>query len=68
MGGRNSSSRQPPFTVGRCDNYSPNYVYLGVVVTQLPLRIEYHEVTTGLHTKSPSDVVTGDLASHTLVA
>jgi hypothetical protein len=78
MGGHNSqapfgnmvSPPRPPFTTGqfRCDNYSPNYGYLRVVVTQQQLRIEYHDATTGLNSKSPSDVVTVDLASHTLVA
>jgi len=78
MGGHNSqapfgtmvSPPRPPFTIGqfRCDNYSPNYGYLRVVVTKQQLRIEYHDATTGLNSKSPSDVVTVDLASHTLVA
>ncbi|MFZ0980818.1 MAG: hypothetical protein WAN23_15555 [Candidatus Acidiferrales bacterium] len=36
-------------------------------VNQEQLRIEYHDATTGLNSKSPSDVVTVDLASHTLV-
>ena len=78
MGGHSSqapfgtmvSPPRPPFTTGqfRCDNYSPNYGYLRVVVTQQQLRIEYHDATTGLNSKSPSDVVTVDLASHNLVA
>ena len=78
MGGHNAtppfgkmvSPPRPPFTVGqfRCDNYSPNYGYLRVVVTQQQLRIEYHDATTALVSKSPSDAVTVDLASHTLVA
>jgi hypothetical protein len=78
MGGHNSqppfgklvSPPRPPFTIGqfRCDNYSPNYGYLRVVVTEQQLCIEYHDATTGLASKSPSDVVTVDLASHTLVA
>ena len=78
MGGHNSqapfgklvSPPRPPFTTGqfRCDNYSPNYGYLRVLVTQQQLRIEYHDATTGLNSKSPSDMVTVDLASHNLVA
>ncbi len=78
MGGHSSqapfgtmiSPPRPPFTAGqfRCDNYSPNYGYLRVVVTQQQLRIEYHDATTGLNSKSPSDVVTVNLASHNLVA
>jgi Calcineurin-like phosphoesterase/Iron/zinc purple acid phosphatase-like protein C len=77
MGGHNSQPPfgkmvlppRPPFTIGefRCDNYSANYGYLRVVVTQQQLRIEYHDATTGLNSKSPSDVATVDLASHTLV-
>jgi hypothetical protein len=68
--GKMVSPPRPPFTVGqfRCDNYSPNYGYLRVVITPQQLRIEYHDATTGLSSKSPSDVVTVDLASHTLVA
>jgi Calcineurin-like phosphoesterase/Iron/zinc purple acid phosphatase-like protein C len=77
MGGHNSqapfgkmvSPPRPPFTIGefRCDNYSANYGYLRAVVTAQQLRIEYHDATTGLNSKSPSDVVTVGLASHTLV-
>jgi hypothetical protein len=68
--GKMVSPPRPPFTTGqfRCDNYSPNFGYLRVVVTAQQLRIEYHDATTGLSSKSPSDVVTVDLASHTLVA
>jgi len=78
MGGHNSQPPfgkmvlppRPPFTIGefRCDNYSANYGYLRVVVNEQQLRIEYHDATTGLNSKAPSDVVTVDLASHTLVA
>jgi len=77
MGGHNSSPPfgkmvsppRPPFTIGqfRCDNYSPNYGYLRVVVTPERLRIEYHDATTGLQSKSPSDVATVDLAGHRLM-
>lgn len=77
MGGHNSeapfgklvSPPRTPFTIGqfRCDNYSANYGYLRVVVTQQQLRIEYHDATTGLQSKSPSDTVTVNLATHTLV-
>jgi hypothetical protein len=78
MGGHNSqppfgkliSPPRAPFAIDqfRCDNYSANYGYLRVVVTQQQLRIEYHDATTGLQSKAPSDVVTVDLASHKLVA
>jgi hypothetical protein len=68
--GKMVSPPRPGFTVGqfRCDNYSPNYGYLRVVVTSEQLRIEFHDVTTGLTSKSPSDTVTVDLASHKLIA
>ena len=78
MGGHSSQSPfgkllsppRTPFTIGqfRCDNYSANYGYLRVVVTQQQLRIEYHDATTGLQSKSPSDIVIVNLATHTLVA
>lgn len=78
MGGHNSqppfgkmvSPPRPGFSVGqfRCDNYSPNYGYLRLVVTPDKLRIEYHDATTGLTSKAPSDVVSVDLTSHKLVA
>jgi hypothetical protein len=74
MGGHNSeapfgelvSPPRTPFTIGqfRCDNCSANYGYLRVV-TQQQLRIEYHDATTGLQSKSPSDTV--NLATYTLV-
>jgi hypothetical protein len=68
--GKMVSPPRPGFTVGqfRCDNYSSNYGYLRVVVTRQQLRIEYHDVTAGLSSKSPADIVTIDLASHKLVA
>jgi len=78
MGGHNAqppfgkmvSPPRAPFTIGefRCDSYSTNYGYLRITATSQQLRIEYHDATTGLSSKSPSDVVTVDLASHTLVA
>jgi hypothetical protein len=77
MGGHNSqapfgklvSPPRTPFTIGqfRCDNYSANYGYLRVVVTQQQLRVEYHDATTGLQSKAPSDTVIVNLATHTLV-
>ncbi|HEX4001057.1 MAG TPA: metallophosphoesterase [Candidatus Acidoferrales bacterium] len=78
MGGHNAqppfgkmvSPPRPPFTMGefRCDNYSTNYGYLRITATTQQLRIEYHDATSGLSSKSPSDVVTVELVSHTLVA
>lgn len=35
-------------------------------MTQQQLRIEYHDATMGLQSKSPSDIVTVNLATHTL--
>jgi hypothetical protein len=51
----------------QCENYSQNYGYLRVVVTPQQLRIEFHDATTGLASKSPSDVVTVDLATRQIV-
>jgi hypothetical protein len=77
MGGHNSqppfgkmvSPPRPGFLVGQfwCENYSANYGYLRVVVSQTQLQIEYHDVTSGLASKSPADVVKVDLSSHRLV-
>jgi len=77
MGGHSSqppfgklvSPPRPPFAMGefQCENYSQNYGYLRVVVTPQQLRIEFHDATTGLASKSPSDVVAVDLASHQIV-
>jgi hypothetical protein len=68
--GKMVSPPRAPFTTGqfRCDNYSPNYGYLRVTVTPTQMRIEYHDATTGLTSKAPSDVATVDLATRTLVA
>jgi hypothetical protein len=40
-----------------------HYGYLRIVVTQAQLRIEYHAISDGSFTKSPSDYVTVDLAT-----
>ena len=68
--GKMVSPPRAPFTIGqfRCDNYSPNYGYLRVTVTPTQMRIEYHDASTGLTSKAPSDVVTVELATRTLVA
>jgi len=68
MGGHNIKSPfgklatppRPPFQSGqfRCENYSVQYGYLRVVADEKLLRIEFHDVTTGVASKSPSDVVT----------
>jgi hypothetical protein len=45
-----------------------DYGYLRIVVNEQQLRIEFHPAQVGQVFKSPSDVVTVDLASHTMVA
>ena len=48
------------------ENYdSTDYGYLRVVVTAATLRIEFHPESDGGTTKTPNDVVTVTLASHT---
>jgi len=43
------------------ERYFANYGYLGILVTSNLMRIEFHEVSSGLNSKSPSDVCTVDL-------
>lgn len=51
------------------ENYNAvDYGYLRIVVNATQLRIELHPAQAGQVFKSPTDVVTVDLASHTLVA
>jgi hypothetical protein len=51
------------------ENYdATNYGYLRIVVNATQLRIELHPAQTGQAFKSPTDVVTVDLASHTMVS
>jgi hypothetical protein len=45
-----------------------NYGYLRIVVNATQLRIELHPAQQGQVFKSPTDVVTVDLASHTMVS
>jgi hypothetical protein len=45
-----------------------DYGYLRIVVNATQLRIELHPAQTGEVFKSPTDVVTVDLASHTMVS
>ncbi len=78
MGGHNIKSPfgklvappRPPFQSGqfRCDNYSVQYGYLRVVVDEKLLRIEFHDGTTGVGSKAPTDVVTVDIAGRKLTA
>jgi len=51
------------------ENYdATDYGYLRIVVNPTQLRIEFHPAQPGQVTKSPTDVVTVDLASHTMVS
>lgn len=45
-----------------------DYGYLRIVANATQLRIELHPAQTGQVFKSPTDVVTVDLVSHTMVA
>jgi len=66
--GKGAPPLRVPMTMGnvRFENYSENFGYLRVVVTDALLNIEFHDATTGTNSKSPNDVVTVDLASHKL--
>jgi 3',5'-cyclic AMP phosphodiesterase CpdA len=48
------------------DKYIADYGYLRIIVTPQLLRIEYHQASAGLDSKSPADSVTVDLATHKL--
>jgi hypothetical protein len=48
------------------ERYFANYGYLRVLVTQKLLSIEFHDVSSGLGSKSPMDVCIVDLQSRTL--
>jgi Calcineurin-like phosphoesterase/Iron/zinc purple acid phosphatase-like protein C len=51
------------------ENYDDtDYGYLRIVVNATQMRIELHDAQVGQVFKSPSDAVTVDLASHTMVA
>jgi len=50
----------------RLETYFPQFGYLRVVVSASLLSLEFHEVGSGLDSKSPIDVVTVDLQSHSL--
>jgi hypothetical protein len=50
----------------RLETYFPRFGYLRVVVNASLLSLEFHEVGSGLDSKSPIDVVTVDLQSHML--
>ena len=50
------------------ENYDDqDYGYLRIVADAKQLRIEYHPASDGALAKTPDDVVTVDLASHTIV-
>jgi hypothetical protein len=59
-----------PFVIDKTltlENYNANdYGYMRIVVNSTTLRIEFHTAVTGVTSKSPSDTVTIDLATHTI--
>jgi hypothetical protein len=48
------------------ERYFADYGYLRIVVTAETMRIEFHDVSSGLDSKSPMDVCTVDLQTRTL--
>lgn len=51
------------------ENYDDtDYGYLRIVVDAKQMRIEFHDATAGQQYKAPSDAVTVDLASHTMIS
>lgn len=51
------------------ENYDDtDYGYLRIVVDAKQMRIEFHDAAEGQQYKSPSDAVTVDLASHTMIS
>jgi hypothetical protein len=51
------------------ENYDfQDYGYLRIVVDAKQMRIEFHDATAGDENKSPTDAVTVDLASHTMIS
>jgi calcineurin-like phosphoesterase family protein len=72
--GKNSAPIRTPLDMGavpgggtvRLETYFPNFGYLRVVANSKLVSFEFHEVGSGLQSKSPIDSVTVDLQSHTL--
>jgi hypothetical protein len=51
------------------ENYDfQDYGYLRIIVDAKQMRIEFHDAAEGDENKSPSDAVTVDLASHTMIS
>jgi hypothetical protein len=51
------------------ENYNDrDYGYLRIIVDAKQMRIEFHDASEGDQYKSPSDAVTVDLASHTVIS
>lgn len=51
------------------ENYDDtDYGYLRIIVNTTQMRIEFHDAAAGEQYKSPSDAVTVDLASHTMIS
>ena len=61
-----------PYTIDKTltlENYDDtDYGYLRIIVTNQTLSIEFHPQSDGATTKTPNDVVTIDLATHTITA
>lgn len=66
--GKGSAPIRTPMTNGDItfENYYAHYGYLRIVVTPKLLSIEFHDVSSGLVSKSAMDVCTVDLQSRTL--
>lgn len=66
--GRNASPIRTPLNSGnvQLESYASQYGYLRVVVTDSLLSIEFHEAAPGAASKSPTDVITIDLATRML--
>lgn len=70
--GSNGNPLRTPLTVSPgmiFENYDDqDYGYLRIVADAKQLRIEFHDATPGQQFKAPSDAVTVDLASHTMIS
>lgn len=66
--GKGNTTIRTPMKVGDhiFERYFQDYGYLRLVVTQNLMSIEFHDVSSGLDSKSPSDVCTVDLKARKL--
>ena len=69
-GGKGHTPIRTPMTLGDVtfERYYPDYGYLRILVDAQLMRIEFHDISTGLASKSPSEVCTVNLKDRTLVA